>query len=429
MAEPSASATKILDAVTALARDLAPGELTLRVTQQDVLPVELTVQHAATFAVAIEPGRGPLPEVVRPRDSMTQLRAELDERLNTVRQEAGPLIDTWIAQQAATYMSTLPPERCMRERPVLGVQDVCGACGGQREVTCTGCGGRGRVTCGTCGGRARVTCSGCGGTRASRCYSCGGSGTQEVREFEVSYGDRQNTMNQQNQVTRRVPCQGCGGRGSNPCTSCADGTQACTCTSGQVTCGGCGGRGIVPCSGCAATGVVHHTGRIQCTVNRGIRVETTAVHDEDRHTLSERAPFEHLGAMASDTGGVRLEGAKRVEHEAALHYAASIRRECVEAGVRGRTVTIRVYGPGRDVFDHHDLVGWLLEPDLAGLESSARGHALRSVVPGSSLAAQTRTFLASELNALIAEAAPQIDDDVAGPGGRAAAIGRVLGQA
>ena len=108
---------------------------------------------------------------------------------------------------------------------------------------------------------------------------------------------------------------------------------------------------------------------------------------------------------------------------------ASIRRECVEAGVRGHTVTIRVYGPGRDVFDHHDLVGRLLEPDLVALESSARGHALRSAVPGSSLDRPTRTFLASELNALIAEAAPQIDDDVAGPGGRAAAIGRVLGQA
>ena len=425
MADPSASTKKILDAVTALVRDLSPGELALRVTQENALPLELTVQHAATFAITIQPGKGALPEQVRRFDAMAPMRAELDERLDTVRQEAGSLIDTWVTQHGGTYTSLLPPDSCMRERPVLGVQEVCGACGGQRQVTCPGCGGAGRVTCSTCGGRARVTCSGCGGSRQSRCYSCGGSGTQEVREFEVSYGDAQNTMNQQRQVTRRVPCSGCGGRGNNPCTSCADGTQACGCGSGQVTCGGCGGRGIVPCGGCAATGLVHQTGRIQCTVNRGIRVQTTAGDDEDRITLSERAPFEHLGGLASDTGGVRLQAAKRVEHQATLNYAASVRRECVEASARGRAVTIHVYGPGRDVFDHHHLAGTLLEPDLAALESSARGSALQSTVSGSSLPQATRTFLASEVNTLIAEAAPQVDD-VAGADRRGAGLGRAV---
>jgi hypothetical protein len=425
----SASAKKILDAVTALARDLSPDELTLRVGREDALPVALTVQHAATFAIAIQPGQGALPEQVRRFEAMAPMRAELEARLNTVRQEAGPLIDTWVAQHGATYTSMLPPERCMRDRPVLGVQEVCGACGGQRQVTCSGCGGGGRVTCSTCGGRARVTCSGCGGSRQSRCYSCGGSGTHEVREFEVSYGDQQNTMNQQRQLTRQVPCPGCGGRGSNPCTSCADGTQACTCMGGQVTCSGCSGRGIVPCGACAATGVVHQTGRIQCTVNRGIRVETVAGDDEDRHTLCERAPFEHLGALAADSGGVQLEAVKRVEHQATLNYTASIRRECVEASACGRTATIHVYGPGRDVFDHHDLVGTLLEPDLGALESSARGNALRSTVSGSSLPRETRKFLASEVNTLIAEAAPQVDDDAAGSKARAAGIGRALAHA
>jgi hypothetical protein len=116
---------------------------------------------------------------------------------------------------------------------------------------------------------------------------------------------------------------------------------------------------------CAATGVVHHTGRIQCTVNRGIRVDVPGGDDEDRHTLRDRVRFERLGAMASDTGGVRLEAAKRVEHQATLHYAGSLRREFVEATARGRAVTIRAYGGDLEVFDHHDLVGTLLEPDLA----------------------------------------------------------------
>ncbi len=427
MAERDASANKVLAAVTALARDLAPDELAVRVTRADVLPVEVTVQHAAAFAVAIEAGRGPLPETVRQLGSMAELRAELDQRLDAVRGEAGALIDTWVTEHGATYTSMLQAERCMRDRPVLGVQEVCAACGGRKELTCGGCGGHGRVTCGRCGGRGRVTCSGCGGTRASRCHSCGGSGTHEVREFETSYSDQQSTMNQQRQLTRQVPCPGCGGRGSNPCTACADGTQACTCSSGQVTCGGCGGRGIVSCGQCAATGVVHHTGRIQCTVNRGIRVDVPGGDDEDRHTLRDRVRFERLGAMASDTGGVRLEAAKRVEHQATLHYAGSLRREFVEATARGRAVTIRAYGGDLEVFDHHDLVGTLLEPDLAALESSLRGHALRSAVPGSSVVGAVRRFLASELHALIAEAAPQIAEDASGE--RRVGLGRVIVQA
>ena len=415
MAERAASTDKVLAAVTALARDLAPDELALRVARRDALSVDLTVQHAATFAVAIEPGKGALPETVRPMSSMDQLRAELEQRLIAVRHEAGELIDKWVAAHGDTYTSTLPPERCMHERPVLGIQEVCSGCGGRKEVTCGGCGGRGRVTCGSCGGRGRVTCSGCGGSRQTRCVSCGGSGTHEVREFEVSYSDRQGTMNQQHQLTRRVPCSACGGSGHNPCTACSDGTQACTCSGGQVTCGGCGGRGIVPCSRCAATGITNHTGLIQCTVNRGIRVELPSADDEDRHTVRHRVPFERLGAMASETGGVQIQDGKRVEHQATLHYAASIPRECVQATVRDQAMTIRAYGPDRDVFDHHQVVATLLEPDLAGLETSLRGGPLRNAVPGASLAGVTRSFLASELHAMIAEGAPQAADDE--PGG------------
>jgi hypothetical protein len=425
---PDALTGKIRSAVAALARDLGPDELTLCLARQDVLPVELTVQHSVAFAVAIAEGKGPLPGMVGASGSMAHLRAELDQRLEAVRQEATDLLEAWLAEHAKTYTSVLPPERCMRDRPLLGVQDVCGDCQGRTELTCDGCRGRGRVTCRSCGGRGRVTCSGCGGSRATRCMSCGGSGTHEVREFELSYTDRQNTMNQQNQMTRRVPCPGCGGRGNNPCGACGDGTQACTCMGGEVTCGGCGGRGVVPCARCAATGAIHHTGRIQCTVHRGIRVEVVDNGEEDRQTLRERVRFEDVGVMASETGGVRLERSSRVGHQVTLQYAASIPLECAEATVRGRALTIRAYGAGRDVFDHHDLVGTLLEPDLANLEASLRAHPLFTLTPGSSSARVTRRFLASEVNALIAEAAPQIAHDGAAPA-RGVGIGRIVGQA
>jgi hypothetical protein len=420
--------SKILSGVNALTRDLQPGELTLQLVPLPPVSLALTVQHAAAFSVATTPAKGPLPATVRPLSSMVKMSADLDQRLADVRQEAGDLIDAWVAEQAEVYRSALPPERCMRDRPVLGVQEVCPDCGGRKQVTCGGCRGAGRVTCGACGGRGRVSCSGCGGSRAVRCSACGGSGTHEVREFETTYSDRQQTMNQQRQLTRQVPCSGCGGRGTNTCGSCHDGTQSCTCQGGQVTCGGCGGSGIVPCATCAATGVVHHTGRVQCTVSRSIGVTVGGGTGVDQQTFRDRVPFEGIGAMAAETGGVRLQKRNRAGHQVTLDYSASIPLECAEGTVRGKAVAIRAYGPGREIYDYHDLVGSLLEPDLAGLEASLRANSLFTTTPGASLAGVTRTFLASELNALIAEAAPHVTRDgaVTTEPGRRARLGAVV---
>ena len=417
---------KIQSAVAALARDLEPGELSLRLVAQEALSLALTVQHTATFATVTTPAAGPLPNAVRAVSSRAALQAELDQRVQTVRDEAGDLIDKWVTEHAGAYRSELSPERCMVDRPVLGVQETCGTCNGRRELTCGGCGGRGRVTCGSCGGRGRVTCSACGGSRATSCGSCHGSGSHEVREFEAQPGDRQNTMNQQNVLIRRVPCTGCGGRGSNPC-SCGDGTQACTCTGGQVTCGGCGGRGIVPCGTCAATGVVNHTGRVRCTVDRGIRIEVGNGTPEDTDTFRDRVPFPELGAMAAETGGVRLQRQIRVLHQVTLDYAASVPLEIAEGRLHGASVTIRAYGPSREIYDYQQLTGQLLEPDLAALEKSLQGNALLALRSGASLAGATKTFLASEVNALIAEAAPQIRDGAV-TNARRVSPGRVIGQ-
>jgi len=345
-----------------------------------------------------------------------------------VRAEAGELIDKWVVEHGEAYRNELPPDRCSHARPVLGFQQVCPACHGRKELTCNGCGGRGRVTCGSCGGRGRVTCSSCGGSRQTRCFSCGGSGTHEVREMEVSYSDRQNTMNQQMQMTRRVPCPGCGGSGNKPCG--CDGTQACGCAGGQVTCGGCGGRGIVLCDTCAATGVVNYTGRVQCSVDRrvGVTVGGSATA-EDRQTLSERVPFERIGALAAETGGVRLEQRNRAEHVLMLAYAASVPLESAECTLRGKVVSIRAYGAGHDIYNYQELVGTLLEPDLAALEKSLSEHSVFRATSRASLASVTNRFLASELNALIAQAAPR---PVAAPPAsapRGLSVARVIGQA
>ena len=340
--ESDALTRKILSVVAALMRDLKPGELSLRLAATESLPLTLNVQHRVTFDALVTPGKGQLPDTVKALGSMTDLQTQLDERLQIVREEAGHLIDQWLAESAAAYRSVLPPERCMLERPVLGFQEVCDSCGGRKQLTCGGCGGSGRVLCSSCRGRGRVTCSSCGGSRHTTCSSCGGAGSHEVREMEVSYSDAQNTQNQQRQLTRRVPCTGCGASGSVPCG--CDGTQACSCQGGYVVCGGCGGRGIVPCAACAATGIVHSTGSVRSAVDRKTRVQIGGVA-EDQQTFGARVPFDQIGRLASEPGGVRLQSQSRVEHRATLDYAAAIPVEIAEATFGSETVAIRAYRP------------------------------------------------------------------------------------
>lgn len=388
---------KITSTVATLTRELKPEELAVRIAGTTLPSLALGIQHEVSFEAVTELKAGPLPNTALSLGSITELGEQLGRRLHTVREEAGGLIDAWLDEHAAAYQSVLPPQRCLIARPAFGVQQVCSHCGGSQELTCGGCGGNGRVICSACGGRGRVTCASCGGSRQKRCMSCGGAGSHEVREMELTQSDQQNTMNQQRQLVRRVPCSACGGSGSQPCG--CDGTQACTCAGGYLTCSGCGGRGKVSCPTCAATGVTHQLGRVQCTVKREIHIAVEG-EDEDRLTLRERVPFDGIGALAATSGGVGLRGRNRSGHRAVLDYAASVPVEIAEATHNGRTIAIRAYGPDREIYDYHHLVTGLLESDLAALEQSLDNHA-------GSLGSTARQLLASEINALIAEATPQ----------------------
>jgi len=103
-----------------------------------------------------------------------------------------------------------------------------------------------------------------------------------------------------------------------------------------------------------------------------------------------------------------------------LDYAASVPLECAECTVRGTVVSVRAYGASHDIYDYHRLVATVLEPDLAGLETSLAARA--------SLAGIAKRFLASEVNALIAEAAPHIAEGASHTAPRRLSVARVIGQ-
>ena len=75
-----------------------------------------------------------------------------------------------------------------------------------------------------------------------------------------------------------------------------------------------------------------------------------------------------------------------------------------EATAGGERVTIRGYGPPREIYNYNNLAARLLGADLANLERAVQGHSLFQAGAGSSLSGLMKRFLASEVNVKIAEA-------------------------
>ncbi|MDZ7778436.1 MAG: hypothetical protein U5R14_00675 [Gemmatimonadota bacterium] len=388
--------------VSGLVRDLEPEELSIRLLSREELPVRVVVRHDARLAVSSRREPGPLPEDVRDVGTPEELQSALQARLREAEEQVGPRLDTWVAEEAADYRARPTPEDCLAEQPALGSQEVCDSCAGRGEVACGSCAGNGWTTCQVCEGRGRNPCDACGGAATLECSSCDGSG----EETRVSHPERfDGTKWVKERVVERVPCTTCGGSGSVAC-HCGDGWLTCTdCDDGRVECGICGGSGAVACEPCDATGAVHSHGRVECSVERDVEVEVESDDDRDRETLVDEVPFDELGRLAGGDYGVRLDRVRREGPRAILAYVASVPVEVGEADLGARAIRVRAYGPGREVFDYQNLVGSLLEPDLARLESClrTRGRGRR----GRSLLEATRRFFSSELNDRIAEAPPR----------------------
>ena len=208
-----------------------------------------------------------------------------------------------------------------------------------------------------------------------RCSSCGGQGYHEKPDWALTVSDRAKTMSQQNRITIKVPCADCGSSGKKRCFACSSsGTVGCSrCgSSGKIDCARCGATGSVPCEACAATGRVHCSGGINCSVNRTERVGVTSDNPEDQETFIKRVPFDGIGELASDTGGVVHESGEREQLNLTHWFKASVIAESAEAKVGEQRLLIRAYGLGRAMFNYHNLIGKLLETELARLESCVR---------------------------------------------------------
>jgi hypothetical protein len=407
-------AANILLKVESLARPLDKDELSIHSGAQETLPVRLVVQHAATFSSEKTSGKGPLPSNVEALDSETTLNRVLHERLEAAQQQAGARIDGWANTATGDYRNKLTPEWCMQSLSPVGVESECGLCHGRKRLVCSNCNGNRQIPCSGCGGRGKVSCHVCHGSQSVNCGSCGGRGYHEKSQPMLTVEDRAKTMSQQNYVTVRVPCGSCGGRGTNSCNACVGGTVNCSGCGGrgQIGCPRCGATGYVPCGHCDATGRVYCRGVIKCVVDRTERVGVTSHNPEDQETFIKRVAFDWIGQLASDTGGVVYESGGRDQFQLTHCFKASVKMESAEAKAGGQSLLIRAYGPWREVYNYHNLVGSLLETDLARLEMCVRPFSLFRSQERSTLIQNTNRFLASEVNARIVESStPQTKAD------------------
>lgn len=387
--------------IAALVRDLDADELSIRSMSRGEIPVAVTVRHGVGWGIETARNAGPLPGSAMEVGSTSELRGALEARFRDAAEHVGPRLDTWVSAQGGDYRASPSPVDCMAELAALGTEEVCGGCEGEGEVPCGRCDSDGWTTCSVCDGSGRVRCGDCGGSARMRCSTCGGSGTRTEISYPARF-DGQKWVN--DQVIATVPCYGCGGRGQVAC-GCGDGWRRCSgCDAGRVTCGNCQGSGRVECEPCDATGALHTLGWVECSVGRDVEIDVESTDARDHETLTDRVPFDELGRLAAGEPGVRLERVLREGNAVTLYYRASVPLDIAEAEFGVRAALLKAYGPGLEIFDWENLMGGLLEPDLAALETCLQAR--RGGRRGRALLDATRRFFASELNDRIAEAPP-----------------------
>lgn len=362
-------------------------------------------RFVAEYRAESSRGTGALPGGVRALGGAAAVRAHLGAFERGERTALSGRLRDWLARHGADPRARVAAADCLAEAAPVGWSWRCETCGGAGSVQCATCRGMRTVQCGGCGGSGRSSCSSCGGAGRKSCSGCGGTGAvwQAVlvqKSFTNSSGQQEPRSEWEQQ---RVGCGMCGGRGTLGCDGCgSSGKLTCsTCgATGTVNCMTCGATGSVACGPCAATGTRHEVSRLRCDVIEKTEIAPSSPRAEVTATL-EKLSIADLADMASLEPGRAETGDAHAERE----FAARIAVTAVTIDAAGRSFEILGYGSPPRVRDFKNVVGALLENDLADLESAVRATWRLSLRPSRRIARPLAGFLASEANARIADVA------------------------
>ncbi len=352
-----------------------------------------------TFDIDKSESAGPLPSGVRSFPSAAAAQEAATSARDAAKRMLEGRLESW-ARENADDESALTVSDCFDGPYEFGSEATCGSCSGNGKNRCSACGGQGRRRCTTCGGSGSANCGTCGGSGNQRCGSCGGMGRQQryvTKAVWDGYANRWVTKSQ----TEYQNCSMCMGRGTQTCFTCS-GSRTVRCWgcagSGSVNCGSCGATGQITCSSCEGTGERHQRWRLSCKVSNRLEVKV-------EHSTSEVvAKLQSLSLDGlRDIAIVRQVEPKVFDDVVGRRYDITCRvtQMVIENGER--MVTLAAYGGSAKVFDFKNIVGVLLEGDLAALEQAVEQSSAVSLRPQAPLVEAVTQCLLSEANAQLGE--------------------------
>ena len=344
-------------------------------------------------------GGGSLPSGVRAHSSAGAARQAAEAAKSSAHAALEARLQRW-SEENADDDSGLSASDCLDGSLDFGHAHSCGDCNGAGKNRCRACGGQGRSQCTGCGGRGSSTCGACSGSGTDRCGACGGMGSKQEYVTKAVWDGYNNRYVSQSQTETRN-CAMCMGSGRRTCSGC-NGSRTKTCYScggqGQVNCGPCSATGSVSCSSCAATGTKHQRWRLSCRITNRFEVKLQHANAEVMARLSSSS-LDGLRRVAI----VRQVEPKVFDDVVGRKYTFTchICEMVIEAGEKG--VTLAGYGGSATVYNFKNIVGLLLEGDLAALQQALERTSKFSLRPQAPLVDALRECLLSEANAQLGE--------------------------
>lgn len=372
------------------------GSLPVEASEVRQYPVFAEETYRVSFSIERRRGKGALPDGTLPVDDESGLATHVERLLAARSRDLAERLRSWAGAQRELPGRPLAERDCHDGPSAAGFTKSCRDCGGDGQTQCTQCHGHCTVTCNQCYGSGHTKCRTCGGTAYQSCSACRGAGytTQYKQVRRVNYADNREWTES---VPEQQSCWQCAGQGKQPCT-CGNGQVSCFgCgSSGKIRCNACSGRGSVDCGSCAATGTLHETAWIACTIEHSFDVRAPEAFDEARDAL---ASLESLCALTPvRSGGVdaRPDGVTR-------RFDAPITIATAQLRAAGHTVVVHGYGESARVFDFKNLLGILLESDVAELARHLAATSALPLKPTPDLDSALNRVLLSEVNAAIAQ--------------------------
>lgn len=385
--------TRIGDVAAPLVRH-GHGRIAMEDSRYETARVVIRQTWRVNLDTVVSGGVGGLPaDAIAAPDAAAARRACADQ-LAAARAAISPRLAAWAVERGNDPRARPAVCDVFAAAPPVGHVETCSACSGEGKRACTACASAGAVPCKACEARGGTPCRTCNTRGSLQCRRCYGLGYQ-LRDRSEGGQDR-------------IACTGCAGAGTNTCTTCyGRGSLVCPACHGQkkVACPRCKGAGTEPCQACEGQGRRYRLTRLIASLQETLVIRPASAAPD----IADR-----LAALATAAQVIDLSDDYRITTETAdalvtRETAAFIPVTTATVAIGGHRVMLRGHGPRQLVYDYANIGGLMLEDDVARLAAALPQPPRFPPRPAPGLDAAFADFIASPVNAVIAETAASPD--------------------